>query len=260
MHENNHRNPGLLLWFFVAIGIINILLAILLRASSEVTSDLLINIGATLIATSLLSYLYQRIGVKGLTEQLIEIQQSFEIVKTSSRLGITIIWKERRDIQNSMWNEFTRGARQEIWLFGVAEYGFAVDEIFHQIVADGIARGCAYKILLLDPDSPFAKYWDGKDKTGMVSSKISAAIQRYQRMIEQNQGKPGSIELRVYDETPSVSIVRTDESMLLTFYLPSLRGDDCLTLQIQNTQSGLFTRYLKHFHRVWETAKVVANT
>jgi len=257
MNEIDTHSRGLVYWLFVALGVIGVLLAILVRARSEVISDLLLNIGATLVATSLLAYLYQRLGTKSLNEQFREIQQSLEIVKNSLELGIVKIWKDRRDIRNSIWNEFTEDARHEVWLHGVAEYGFACDEAFHQVVADGTARGCTYKILLLDPDSPFAGYWDDKDKTGVVPSKIRAAIQRYQQMIQHNRGKPGNIELRVYDEAPSVSIVRADEEMLLTLYLPFASGDHVLTLQIRNTPGGLFMRYLNHFSRIWHTAKEI---
>jgi hypothetical protein len=259
MNEIDTRLRILVHSLFVALGIICVLLSILLR-DLEAISDLLINIGATLIATSLLAYLYQTLGTKSLTEQLRETQQCLEIMGKSLELGITDIWKERRHIHGDMWNKFTKDGRHEVWLYGVAEYGFASDEVFHQIMADGAARGCTYKILLLDPASPFAEYWDDTDKTGIVVSKICAAIQKYQKLIEQNKGKSGRIELRVYDEAPSLSIVRADEEMLVTLYVFPLRGDDCLTLQVRNKPGGLFARYLRQFDRVWNAARVSAVT
>lgn len=260
MNESDARASSLLHWFFVALGAICVLLAILLRPHSEAISDLAINIGATLIATSLLAYLYQKIGAKGLTEQIKEIQQSLILVRKGLELGITNIWKERREIPVSMWNEFTKEARHEVWLYGVAEYGYAKDELFHRILADGTIRGCTYKVLILDPESPSAKYWDERDQTGIVPSKIRASFQIFQQLIERNKEKPGKIELRVYDEVPSLNIIRADGQMLVTLYISCLRGDDSLTLQIQHTPNGLFEEYQKQFDRVWNKARVVAAT
>lgn len=258
MNGSDVRSSGLLNVFFVAVGTICILSAILLRPSSEVISDLAINIGATLIATSLLAFLYQKLGARGLTDQIQEIQQSLTLMGKGLELGITNIWKERREIPISEWNEFTKRARHEVWLYGVAEYGYARDEVFHQILNDGTARGCSYKVLILDPESPSATYWDERDQTGIFPSKIRASFRIFQRLIEQNKGKPGKIELRVYNEVPSLNIIRADGQMLVTLYISCLRGDDSLTLQIQHTPNGLFEEYQKQFNRVWNESRKVA--
>ena len=246
--------PAVLLHaFFVSLGVIGVLAAMVLRPRSDVVSDLLISIGSTLIATSLLAYLYQRLGARTLADQLAEIRGSLELMRKSLESGIINLWQERRHIPSSTWNEFTKVARKEVWLFGVAEYGFAKDEAFHEILALGLARGCTYKILLLDSASPSARYWDDRDKT--APSKIRAATEKFTELIAENQGKPGTIEMRVYDEVPSVSIIRADGQMIVTLYISCLRGDDSPTILVQSVHDGLFTRYAKQFDRTWAAAR-----
>jgi len=260
MIENNVTKNLLLHVLFLLLGIVFILSAILVRSRNESVSDLMINLGATFIATTLLSSLYQKFGINDLTEQIKEIQKTLPLTKKSLEQGIIDIWKERSEIPIPTWNEFTRYARHEVWICGVAGYGFANDGGFHQIVADGVARGCNYKILILDPESSYAKYWDEKEPTGVRPSKIRAALSLYPKLVEQNKGKRGKVEFRVYDEVPSLNIIRADERMFVTLYVSSQRGNDSLTLQIQGTRDGLFERYSKHFDRVWKTARVIAAT
>lgn len=254
--RNRSPAPTVLLHaFFVSLGVIGVLGAMVLRPRSEVFSDFLISIGSTLIATSLLAYLYQQLGARTLTDQLGEIHGSLELMRKSLESGIINLWQERRHIPSNTWNDFTKVARQEVWLFGVAEYGFAADEAFHEIMAQGVSRGCTYKILLLDSASPSAKYWDDRDKT--VPSKIRAATEKFTELIAQNQGKPGRIEMRVYDEVPSVSIIRADGQMIVTLYISCLRGDDSPTILVQSVHDGLFARYARQFDRTWAAARIV---
>ena len=247
-------------WIFVAIGCICVLIAMLIRPYTEVTSDLLISIGSTLIATSLLAYLYQRMGAKTISDQLSMLLNLSEVARKSAEVGILDLWQERRKIPNNFWNDFTKESRKEVWLLGVAEYGFANDEAFHQILSDGTTKGCNYRILLLDSSSPSSKYWDDRDKSGLVPSKIRASTEIFQKIIKQNKGKSGRIELRVYDDVPSLSIVRADGEMIITLYISSLNGDGSPTIRIQQTTKGLFPKYEKQFEQIWNSAKIIEAT
>ena len=73
-------------------------------------------------------------------------------------------------------------------------------------------------------------------------------------MQEQNAGKKGSVELRVYADVPQVSIVRSDNELLVTPYMSSLPGNLCFTLHVQNVPRGIFEQYVRHFETIWERA------
>lgn len=243
-------------WLFVSLGTIGVLLAFLINKGSTILSGLMLNIGATLIATSLLAFLYQHLGERSFADQLRELRDSFEIVRKSFQLGIEEVWSQRRDIPKAMWNQFTEKASGEVMLLGVAEYGFAEDRGFWRIVEKGVN----YRFLLLDPDSEFAAHWDDRDITGLVPSKIRGAIQRFTQIIEANKRGPGSIELRVYSEAPSMSLVKADYEMIVTLYIPAFQGDDCFTMRLQDVPNGFYARYQEQFERLWNPARVMAAT
>ncbi len=57
----------------------------------------------------------------------------------------------------------------------------------------------------------------------------------------------GTFSVMWHDKAPSVSIVRADDRMLVTFYLPGYEGEDDLTFEIVRKQGGLFAKYERHF-------------
>jgi len=255
--ENPFRENRLLYWFFVAFGAILVLFSFMIRIGypNSIWVDLLINIGATLIATPVLAFLYQRFGSQNLLHQIAEMRRSLIITQRGLELGIRNMWPERRRILNNMWNTFTAAAQSEVWLFGVAELGFAEDEDFHRIVSDGTARGCHYRFLLLDPSSDAAEEIDNKEGgVRQVQGRIRSALRQFQAVQKQNAGKRGIIEIRLYASIPHVSIVRSDDELLLTQYMWPLVGNSCFTYHVQNVTGGIFPQYAKYFETIWENA------
>lgn len=74
MNEKKASSKDILLYlFFVSLGVILVLLSFLVE--NETGSGLLLNIGATLISTSLLSFLHQKFGTqKNLASQILQAQ------------------------------------------------------------------------------------------------------------------------------------------------------------------------------------------
>lgn len=81
MIENNVTKNLLLHLLFLALGVVFILSAIVVRPRNDSVSDLMINLGATFIATTLLSSLYQKFGISDLSEQIKEIQKTLPLTK-----------------------------------------------------------------------------------------------------------------------------------------------------------------------------------
>ena len=59
----------------------------------------------------------------------------------------------RGSITRRQWNRIIEGASEHVWLYGMAEFGYATDEEVLGILADAGSRGCGIRILLLDPDA-----------------------------------------------------------------------------------------------------------
>lgn len=184
------------------------------------------------------------------------MRRTLTIADRAIKIGIREIWPQRRDIPNQMWNTFTASAQSEVWLLGIAELGFAQDITFHQIVANGAARGCCYRFLILDPNSTAAAEIDRKEGGGeQVQGRIRRSLRQFLIMQEASKGKRGSCEVRIYPDAPRLSIVRSDEELLVTQYMTHIEGDSCLSLRIQNVPGGNFEVYVRHFEEIWKSAK-----
>jgi hypothetical protein len=258
MDNEGARADKLLYWFFAALGGCMVFASFWIRTSDSesVWVDLLLNVGATLISTAVLAFLYQRFGSENLMRQITQMRNGLIIAERSVEVGLRDMWRERRHIPSQMWNSFTMKAQSEVWLLGVAELGFAEDSAFHDIVSGRTARGCNYRFLLLDPGSPVAEALDQKEGGGrQVQGRIRRALHEFELMRTGNAGKRGQIEIRLYAEPPQVSVVRSDDELLVTPYMMPLNGDSCLTMRVQRVPEGVFYKYIHHFESLWMSAQ-----
>jgi hypothetical protein len=63
-----------------------------------------------------------------------------------------ISYTDRSLVTQDQWNGIIRGASDCLWLYGMAEYGYAADPETHGIIRDAVAAGCSVRVLLLDPE------------------------------------------------------------------------------------------------------------
>lgn len=253
--ENYSKKDELLYWLFIALGTILILVSFFFRDS--VWTDLLINIGATFVSTSVLAFLFQHFSSQNLSTQIIEIHRSLTVAQRSFDLGISQMWRERRDIHSSYCNEFVKSAESEVCLLGIAMLAYAEDRNFHRIVSEGISRGCSYRILLLDPKSNATVRLDQMEGGGkQVQGRIERALKVFQSIKNQNKKKFGSIEIRVTTEMPHLNIVRSDFELMATHYMPPLLGYELFTIHLQKVSRGVFVQYEEYFESLWESARV----
>jgi hypothetical protein len=258
MMDDNRIKENLLLYlFFIVSGTLLIISSFALRILNidSIWVDVLLNVGASLISTAGIAYLYQRFGTNSLSHHLEQLLRSSSIARRAMEFGVREMWRERRDIPNPYWNTFTEVGASEVWLLGMAESGFAHDKKFHKIVSNGTDRGCNYRFLLLDPYSQFSKEVDEKEGKSGLPSSIEGSIRIFMDLQVRNQNKKGKVEIRVYANAPQVSIVRSDDHLLVTPYMYYRVGDESFTLHIHKTLDGIFDHYVEFFEMTWENAQ-----
>ncbi len=257
MDDNRFKENILLYLFFIVSGALLIISSFVLRILSidSIWVDVLLNVGASLISTAGIAYLYQRFGTNSLSHHLDLLLRSSKITQRVMDLGIQEMWRERRHIYSDMWNSFTEAGVSEVWLLGMAEAGFAHDEKFHKIVSNGTDQGCNYRFLLLDPNSQSAGEVDEKERKSGLPGSIEGSIRQFLDMQKKNQNKKGKVELRIHSSTPQVSIVRSDDHLLVTPYMFYRNGDSSFTLHIHKTRDGIFDHYVEFFEKTWENAQ-----
>jgi transcriptional regulator with XRE-family HTH domain len=164
-------------------------------------------------------------------------------------------YADRGLVGRQQWNGIIRDASSEVWLYGMAEFGYASDDAVPSILARATARGCRVRVLLLSPRSQSSEAIDRDEghPPGTLAARITAALARFGQM---RRACGARMQIRVYDEYPTVSVVRGDDAMLVTPYLRFFIGSNSPTFEFRADQAPkLFTRYARHVENTWKLAK-----
>jgi hypothetical protein len=164
-------------------------------------------------------------------------------------------YADRGLVTRHQWNAIIRDAAGELWLYGMAEFGYATDDAVPRILARATGRGCRVRILLLDlgPQITEAIDRDEGHPPGTLAARITAALARSGQI---RRACGARMQIRVYDEYPTVSVVRGDDAMLVTPYLRFFIGSNSPTFEFRADQAPkMFTRYARHFENTWKPAK-----
>jgi hypothetical protein len=166
-------------------------------------------------------------------------------------------WADRGLIPRQHWNDAVAGARTHLWLYGMAELGYAEDDETPTVMAAATAAGCAIRVLLLDPA------WAGitgideaeGNPAGTLAARIRAGLARFGQMRAACEG----LQIRTYDMHPTVSVVRGDDRMLVTPYLRFSPGANSPTFELTaRSAPRMFGRYERHFEAAWDLAREAA--
>jgi transcriptional regulator with XRE-family HTH domain len=164
-------------------------------------------------------------------------------------------YADRGLVTREQWNGIIHGATRELWLYGMAEYGYAIDNDVPVILARATARGCQVRVLLLNPGSPESAAIDRDEghPPGTLAARTRAALARF-AMMRRRCGP--RMRIRVYDGYPTVSVVRGDDAMLVTLYMRSFVGSNSPTFEFRAREAPkMFTRYTRHFESTWTNAE-----
>jgi hypothetical protein len=140
-------------------------------------------------------------------------------------------YADRGLISRQQWNDIIQGSTSHLWLYGMAESGYATDDDVPAIISDAAAAGCQVRILLLDPQYQGAAQIDADEGSplGTLTTRIRAALARFTQIRE---AVGPQMQLRTYDTHPTVSVVRGDNRMLVTPYLRFSIGSNSPTFEL----------------------------
>jgi len=157
-------------------------------------------------------------------------------------------------IARDQWNGIISGTTRHLWLYGMAEQGYANDDAVPGILTEAAGAGCDVRVLLLDPDSPAAAAVcaDEGSPPGTLPARIRAALAEFTAM----RAACPVIAIRLYDTYPTASIVRGDGEMLATPYLRYFFGANSPTFALTAESAPvMFARYERHFESMWSNAR-----
>jgi DNA-binding transcriptional regulator YiaG len=163
-------------------------------------------------------------------------------------------YADRGLITRQQWNGIISGNVSHLWLYGMAEYGYAYDDEVPGILADAAARGCQIRVLLLHPGYADIAAIDADEGSpaGTLAVRTRAALARFGQM---RRTCGSQMEIRTYNAPPTVSVVRGDDRMFVTPYLRFFVGSNSPTFEIRAESAGkMFSRYARHFESTWDLA------
>jgi hypothetical protein len=163
-------------------------------------------------------------------------------------------YADRGLITRQQWNGLIGSAASELWLYGMAEFGYASDDEVPRILAAATAKGCRVRVLLLNPAYPGSATIDADEGSppGTLASRTRAALARFRQMQIACGEK---MQIRIYDAHPTVSVVRGDGRMLVTPYLRFFVGSNSPTFELGSAATArMFDRYERHFEDTWDRA------
>ena len=167
--------------------------------------------------------------------------------------GAVLPYADRGLITRRQWNGIITGARDHLWLYGMAEFGYATDADVPGILTDAAGGGCAVRILLLHPG------WEGMGAIdadeGSPPGTLAARIRRCSPPGSPLCGRRGCRSVRTGSRRPC-SIVRGDDRMLITPYLRYATGSNSPTFELtRGSAARMFSRYERHFTRAWNESE-----
>lgn len=167
---------------------------------------------------------------------------------------IVAVYAMRGLIPRPKWNSIIGECRAHLWLYGMAELGYALDDEVPTIIKDAAERGCDIRVLLLDPAYAGAAGIDSDEGSppGTLTTRIRSALARYGQMAK---ACGPSMKIRVYDAMPTVSIVRCDGRLLVAPYLRFFVGSNSPSLELRRRSGRVFDRYVRHFLSTWDQAE-----
>ena len=164
-------------------------------------------------------------------------------------------YADRGAVTRAQWNGIISGSTKELWLYGMAEFGYATDDEVPNIIKEATSQGCRVRVLLLDPDYPGIKQIDADEGSpaGTLAARTRAALARFASM---RQACGEMMQIKIYSAPPTVSVVRGDGQMLVTPYLRFFIGSNSPTFEIwTKTAPKMFNRYERHFEGTWDRAR-----
>lgn len=167
---------------------------------------------------------------------------------------VTAVYAARGLVSRPTWNDVVSNAAKHLWLYGMAELGYALDDDVPGIIARAAHRGCDIRVLLMDPDYAGAAEIDADEGSprGTLATRTRAALARYGQM---QDGAGPAMQIRIYSAAPIVSVVRGDDHMIVTPYLRFFVGGNSPTMELRRTTGKMFDRYVKHVLRTWDDAE-----
>ena len=222
----------------IIIMLIGLLLVIIGIAvfSKEKASTILISVGASLIASSIVAFLSS-----------IYIQRYRRAKEISEIWGIRSI-EEKRTIMNTHIDECTGKAKRQydIMAFGLK----SLRDGNAKGINDLLKRGASVRILSVDPEIKALEDRDIQEKK--TPGQTAYTIRQLTEWVDSlKKNYPGQIEIKLAKHLPSEFYCRVDDSIYVGPYQYGKDSQQMITMEFKNPGKA-FAYYEEYFDSLWK--------
>lgn len=181
--------------------------------------------------------------------------------------GLIRRFVESSDVQAELGHEIAR-AQQEIWLFGTNFHISAVDR--RPALLQKLQAGVKIRYLILNPavsnlDVVAADFNQSVEELRAECLKGLRDVVELKRQWESaihNTARPGELEIRLYNRTPSARMYVFDPAVPSghSIYIPYMHGFNSPNLPgylFENTANGVATAYFGGLRKMWNASTPV---
>lgn len=221
------------------IGVFTALATFFVKSSEW--KSILISVGCSLIASSVVSYLTSK--------YLIRVNRIKRIIEY---WGLEAVYETRQEMNRSTDIAFeTLENNLDIIAWGLKSFRDGKG----RIVRAKVERGLKIRIIAPEPDSEYVKQRERDEKE--IEGQIRQTIANLAQWIEElRQISPDSsnIQIRYYNRLPEDFYFRADEHIFIGPYLYGISSQQTISYEFRGTSHG-FTYYKNYFEKLWDDAE-----
>jgi len=188
------------------------------------------NVGGVLLATGLISILWELISKRAFLSEVFAIARLSEDIKTSGLLRVTTNFQHEIE-----WPELLTSAKRIDIFVSYARTWRNTNLALLRAFAE--RQGSVMNLILPDPDDPkvlgeLARRYNLKPET--IGERISEAIQEFQSMFDRKRSGRGQLSIWVTGTVPIFTFYRVDGRIVIAMYRHRLERGDIPTFICDN--------------------------
>lgn len=251
------------LWVFWLLGGSSISIAIMSSALTgkvwAFISDIALNIGMAIIAVSMIDWIWRRVGGDPLIVAISELRTTTALLADLTSSGIKRLFISRGSASERKHYIFQKMLHaKEVDMMGmVLRTGWSSAPEFQELLKTKARKDKTnFRIIVFDPMSEVviqrALEEDGKPNKRIAESATSTLRVLEEIKNELPKKDRDSIKIKVVKDTMIYcSIIRVDETILVTKYLLHLSGSNSETIEIEGKDTIYYKFYMDEFNAVW---------
>jgi hypothetical protein len=238
---------------------------------AEFSSQVLAEVGLTLVAVALLGVLWNLLGgeptvnalqslVAALDERVKGLLTRVGLLRDSQDTGVLRLWGTS-NATDLKWLERLRASQERVDLMGMFLHHWAREYAFETEALDLVRRGVKIRVLMMDQENPNLGAFlnergvSGVDKAsveGEFQTSVRAFSKTAESCVSLQTDTGGSFAFRQAGlGTIPCYVFRTDDEMVVIPYLYSVGAAQSPTMLIRGHKSALFSTYEREFDCLW---------